>query len=255
MKTRSFPSTPALHRWVLCGLGSLALACSGAHAAVVTYAGNDPGANSTDPRPNSNLAAAQFDPAAGTLGPVNFLNFENVALGSFSSLSLGNGVTLSGTDYLGGNQTIRNSAAGTPDGLYGYNTTFGGANFVYINAGTLTFTFSQPIDAFGGYFSGVQFAGETVTFNDGTAQTLTLTNSSSSAGGVEFLGFTDAGRKISSVTINTPNPSNTLGDFIGLDDVRFSLAPVPEPSVVALLAGAGAAGLGAWLRARRARAC
>ena len=255
MTTRSFSSTRSPRWYAFCGLAAgaaLALAGTGVRASIVTYAGNDPAAGPTDPRPDSTTAAANFDPNAGTLGPVTYQSFETLPVGSFSSLNIGGGATLTGTNSGGTDQEISDATYGTYTSVYGYNTTFMGSNYVYLRGGTATFTFSTPIDAFGAFFTGVQYDGETISFNDGTPETLTLQNPGTS-GGVEFYGFTDGGKLISSITINTLNSAANVEDFIGVDDVRFSTVPVPEPSSLALLAGAGIAGGGAWRRARRGR--
>jgi hypothetical protein len=112
--------------------------------------------------------------------------------------------------------------------------------------GNLTYSFAQPVNAFGTFLTGIQLAGETVTFNDGSSQTLTIPNS---GGGVEFFGFTDTGRLISNITINAS--AGSFGDIIGMDDVRFFTAAVavPEPAGLAVLA-IGLTGLG-LLRRRR----
>jgi hypothetical protein len=81
--------------------------------------------------------------------------------------------------------------------------------------------------------SGQQLSSNTITFNDGIPRSIPIPFTSN--GGIAFVGFTDAGAAISSVSINT------LGDIIGLDDVRFGLArppAVPEPATIALVATA-----------------
>ncbi len=221
-------------------LSTLAGCAVTSQAALVVFAGNDAGANSTDPRPNSNAAAASFDVAAAGLGSVGLITFESAPLGAFSSLVVAPGVTLTGSDFSSGNQTIRNSPAGTPDALFGYNTTAGGSQFASFNGGTITFTFATAVRSFGAYFGGVQDFGSvsTITFNDGTAQTLTFTQVGT-GGGVQFLGFTDAGKSISSITIDHTN------DIVSMDDVRYGA--VPEPASIAAI-GLGVACL---LRRRR----
>jgi hypothetical protein len=235
------------------------LMTSVANANPIVFSGGDGGANSTDPRPNSNATAASFDAAAGALGITSLINFESAPIGTFHSLVVAPGVTLSGTDFTGNSsgQSIRNSPFGSPDRLFGYNTTAGGANFAFINGGFLTFTFASPIDAFGGYISGLQLDRETIKFNDGTNQTITIPNIGSGAGGVQFLGFTDLGKQITSVMLDTRTPSFPLGDFVGVDDVRFThtAAAVPGPSIGAGLPGLIFASGGLlvwWCRKRRA---
>lgn len=222
-------------------------------AAVVTYSASDAAAGPTDPRPNSNAMAATFDSAASALGTLQIITFESAPLGAFSNLTVAPGVSLSGTDKDGGLQTIRNtpgggSGPGDPVSIYGYNTTLGGANFVYVRGGTLTFTFSTGVQAFGAYISGIQFAGETITFNNGSFQSVAIPPLGVSDGGVAFVGFTDAGKSITSITINAVG-SPGGPDFISIDDVRIvpHVPPVPEPSTFAIV-GLGAIGWAAFKR-------
>lgn len=135
----------------------------------------------------------------------------------------------------------------TPDfpsdpSLDGFNTTPGGAQYIEDQAGTLTFTFASPVEFFGAYLTGLQsyYAQDTVTFSDGSTQTVDAveTGTSSSIGAVNFVGFTDFGAAISSVTI-TSNTGGAGTDYIGVDDVMYqtggSSTAAPEPASLALV--------------------
>jgi hypothetical protein len=206
------------------------LVASTTHASVNVFSGGDPGVSPPGPWPNSDNAAAAFDSATLAVETESIITFESVPVAEFSSLTVAPGVALSGVNITGGTQAILNAPAFTPSSLYGFNTTAGGSRFVYLVGGHITFTFATPIDSFGAYFTGVQLSGETITFNDGSAQSLGITDLGS---GAQFVGFTDAGKLISSVMINAGN--GEAGDNIGVDDVRY-VSAVPEPSTWLLLA-------------------
>ena len=215
-----------------------------ASAAIVTYTGEDIMATTTSSHPNSTQAAANFDTAVAGLGTGSLVTFEGATLGSFSNLTIAPGVTMNGTDYNGTNQTIRNTSnSPSIPTLDGYNTTSGGSYFVEMQAGKLTFTFANPIEAFGAYFSGVQyfFAGESVQFSDGSSETSTIpeVGTSGGIGALDFVGFTDVGKSITSITIDAGTPADPGADYIGVDDVRFLtvpavITPAPEPSSIGL---------------------
>ena len=231
-------------------LALLASACffsNAVSASPIVFSGFDIGAGANAARPNSDATALQFDAA---VGPHSLIDFESAPLGYFSSLVIAPGVTLTGGTLSppNGNQRITNTLTGTPDTLYGYNTTAGGSRFANCESGTLTFTFSTPIDAFGAYFTGVQYPfGNAIglVFNDGSSQVLPFAPADQ-PGGVQFLGFIDPGSQISSVTINTS------GDIIAVDDVRFRASLIPEAST-ALLFTSGAAVLFVGWTLRRTR--
>ena len=176
-------------------------------------------------------------------------------MGAIDNLVVAPGVTLSGLDAFGQLQTIRNTSNfPSYPSVDGSNTTAGGANFVEMPGGTLVFTFAKPTQFFGAYLTGVQsnFFADSVTFSDGTSQSFALTaaGTSSSVGEIAFLGFTDAGKSISTITMTASSPS--LYDAIGVDDVQFQtgLAAVPEPSsMVSILAGLGLIGMSVRRRA------
>ena len=238
----------------------VALSSIAASANVVTFTGQDPNAGPGNPRPNSDAAAAGFDTAAAALGTVSTINFESAPLGAFSSLTIAPGVTLTGTDYLGNQQNILGATAYPPNPpLGGSNTTAGGARYADELGGTLTFTFATPTQFFGAYLTGIQtaFFLDTFTFSDGTSETVSIPgdNTNANVGSLDFVGFTDAGKSITSVTINGSNANGA--DEFGVDDVRYQsaavVAPVPEPGSL-MLVFSGCASLGMGWRRLRARA-
>ena len=132
-------------------------------ASLVEIYGTDPGAKSTDPRPNSNGAAALFDAAAAAIGPENIITFEAAPLGPAVNLGVAPGVTLNVAQVPFAIRGIVNANPYTPangyygygpDSLYGYNTTEGGSKFLSLAGGQAVFTFSQPIEFFGAYITG-----------------------------------------------------------------------------------------------------
>ena len=124
----------------------------------------------------------------------------------------------------------------------------GGANFVEIQGGTLTFSFASPIQAFDTYSSGAQnFTTDTVKFSDGTSQVLDIleAGTSGSTGALDVVGVTDVGASIASATIFA---GNNGFDDIGVDDVRFGpVTAVPEPLTLSIF-GAGVVGAAALRR-------
>src|SRR6266478_7443476 len=216
---------------------ALALATVPAHAGLILFAGADDGAGSLATAPNSTAAAASFDTAVAGLGIENTITFESSPLGTFSSLTPALGISLTGSNVNGNNQSIVNTTSDiniTPpctNASCGYNTTPGGSKFLLLFGGTATFSFSAGTDAFGAYLTGVQNGGETISFSDGTSESVAIP-SPGFDGGTTFVGFTDADKSIASITINVNN------DIVGVDDVHYITDPVPEPASLALLGGA-----------------
>jgi hypothetical protein len=226
------------------------LLLSAAHASASSfsaYQGEDGGAGPGDPHPQSDFFEAAFAADTASLGGnVSLITFENAPVGSYTNLTIAPGVTLSGTNASGANQSILNAPDfPTAPFLDGFNTTPGGTNYAEIMGGTLTFTFASPIQSFGAYFTGIQtsFFQDVVEFSDGSPETVIVpgTGTTNSFGATDFVGITAPGVSITSITINSGNPTDGFDD-IGIDDVQFQ--PVPEPACIALISIAGIAALG-----------
>ena len=227
-----------------CGMLAATLAGAPANAAIVLYSGFDPSASSISTKPKSDAARAAFLAAITGNGETFTNTFETGPTGAFSTYDLGGGATLTGTDRNGKAQIIRASAL-CQFNACGGNTTAGGRNHVSLDGGKATFTFDDPIQAFGAYFTGAQFTGLTLTFNDGAAQSIEIPGQF----GADYVGFTDFGRGISQITFNAGR------DQMAIDDVTFQTAPagVPEPATWALMiAGFGLAGVSVRTRRRLA---
>lgn len=224
----------------------LSVSAARTSAALTTFSGEDLGVGPNTAHPVSTATAASFD--AATAGTASIITFEAAPVGTFSTLTVAPGVMLSGVNYLGSNQQVLSSPSfpANPQ-LGGFDTTAGGSNYVDALGGSLTFTFATPIQSFGAYFTGIQtaFYSDAIQFSDGTAESVVLpgTGTTTSAGALDFVGFTDPGRSITSVTVNAGPSSSTGADEIGVDDVRYQA--VPEPSGLGLTAAAaGAVALG-----------
>lgn len=227
-----------MRHWNVVCAALLVIAASSVQAQTV-YSAFDSGAGPGDPHPNSDAAAALFDAAAAGLGTINKIDFESAAVGSFVSLNAAPGVTVTGHDIFGNNLFV-NNVPNFPTGpaLDGFNTTPGGANYLELTGGMATFTFANPIQAFGAYFTGIQpgFVQDTINFDDGSSQSIDMPQLDAFGGGVTFAGFTDAGKTITSVTIFA---GSSAGDFIGIDDVRYGPVAnaVPELGSGMMLCG------------------
>jgi hypothetical protein len=202
---------------------------------VVIYQDFDPGADSTDPRPNSIAEAAAFDTAAGALGVVNLIDFETVPLGFATNRVIAPGVVAQFVGTAGGSGIID----GTGTTIQGYNTTLAGSRYLRVDPFTgnsgVRFNFADPIDAFGAYITGLGTASGNLTaqFTDGSLVVLPIAGDDD--GGVQFFGFTNAGASISSVFLRFQGAAS---DIFSVDDLRY--VTVPEPSTW-LLAGLGIA--------------
>ena len=122
---------------------------------------------------------------------------------------------------------------------------------------SITFSFATPINAFGGYFTGLEDIQGPVTLNyvtSGGSYSLEIMKPPTEwdEQGIRFFGIIDTD-SITQITLTEIIPGrSTQTDFWGLDDIRFassSVTPVPEPSTLLLL-GSGLAGLIGYGRRR-----
>ena len=218
--------------WVCAGA---MLACLAAPVQALTvFSGSDVGANA--PGANSLAAAADFDAATG---PLFIENFESFLAGISANGIAGPGYTITATGFEIRDMTTCGGA------LCGENTTLGGANFAYstsVNA-LLTFDFDTPVNAFGGFFGGLQIADNSLDFG---MNGVPLNASQPAQGGFAFVGFFDPDNTYNSVTLSIP------ADLISVDDVRFGFVQtaVPEPASWAMLV-LGMFAVGGVMRSRR----
>ena len=230
-----------LTQFALAAVAALAFQAGIAQAGIVTFSGSDDGASA--PGAGSNGAAVSFDAAASLIGPASLLTFESQTA---TNSSANQTITLNGDVSVNGPAIdIRNTPT-CAVAFCGDNTTSGGSQWLELFGQTATFSFNTPIQYFGAYFGGLQGTAvgqETITFNDGSSETVNIPELT---GGFAFVGFTDAGASISSVTISA------LGDIISVDDVRYGpgSAAVPEPTGLALI-GLGLIAVKCAIRRRR----
>src|SRR5438132_10011591 len=90
---------------------AFALVTTPAHAGLILFTGADDGAGSLATAPNSAAAAASFDTAVAGLGTENTITFESSPLGTFSSLTPALGISLTGSNVNGNDQSIVNTTS------------------------------------------------------------------------------------------------------------------------------------------------
>jgi len=193
-----------------------------ASGAIVVYEGTDPAATTAAGMVNSKAAQASF---AGAVGALDVEDFEGIGLGSYTELNLGD-LLITATNPL----EIR---AGYPQGIAVSGTQAAGS----LGSTSVVFTFSQPIHAFGSYFSDVGDFGGVLTahFSDGTQQVLSMPNTLPGDYGAMFFGLTDFGKEIVSVEVR----NTSTAEWYSFDDVQWQI--VPEPATMSLLALGGLA--------------
>ena len=204
---------------------AVALTATSAQAAINIFSGQDDGASTAGPFPNSAAAETNFLAAAAGFGPVRTETFQSFAVGSGGPFVFQGGSATLNTPFgipYGG---INNDNSGN---FYGFALP-GETKWLGFANGTATFSFSNPINSFGLYTTGVQTVfTPSLTFSFGS-DVLNLPINVN--GGASYFGFTSTD-PFSSLTI-----TNISNDAWGIGDVSFNVfaSGVPEPSTWAML--------------------
>lgn len=203
------------------------------HAAPMIFTGTDnvgPG----DARPNADTAYGDFITALGG-ATTNVVDFEGGNNGDFS---------FSGNFESTG--TFASGVVSNDTKDLGYNTTAGGDSHLRVTPGgfgdwgslSLTLNYASGINAWGGFFTGLEtgaggYSGFlTLSYTDGSTTEIAIPESPT-GGGVTFLGFLDHTALFNGITITETSDSDGGRDVWGLDDI--TTANVPEPSVLFLM--------------------
>ncbi len=256
---RSLSQEGVIMRTSLAFVGLVAFAASvslPATAATEVFSGQDDGAPSAGPFPNSAAAEAAFLAAAAAFAPVTTETFEGQAVGYYSPIPIvGGSLTFVADDFGPGLSGISDTQIDAPDeGVFGFNVTPGGKQWFgfpsFTPDGIATFTFGASINSFGFYTTGVQSdftAAIRVVQNDGNEMTFDLPINT--IGGASYFGFTDTLGFTSVSIINTSISGEA--DAWGIDDISYSAGSgvIPEPATWAMLiAGFGLVGTAARRR-------
>ena len=213
----------------------LMIAPSAFGGVINTYIGSDSPAEV--PGPNSTAAAAAFAAAVGsewiiTFGPPLVATNNPIS----QTIPLYPSVSVTGSPI-----DIANTTVCDPDLCGGPLPSE--TQWLNVYGGTTTFNFTTPINFFDAYMGGIQgtqVGQETITFNDGSSETVNIPETN---GGWAFVGFTDTA-SFSSVTFNF------LDDIVSLNDISFPSSPTatPEPASAVLLGSVVLFGLVARMR-------
>jgi hypothetical protein len=218
---------------------------SDASATPITFSGSDPGVGPGGARPSSDAARDAYISAAALLGVPNLITLEGLPVGDFAALALNAEVTASLFGTASESDAGITAAAG--DAILGYNTTSGGSQFLRIvptfDIGTagVDLAFANPINAFGGYFTGLGTAAGSLFLTYVSGPVVEVAISGAPGGGVQFFGFTDSAASISGIRLELRGVVGGSRDIFSVDDIRYTelaAAPVPEPATMGLL-GAG----------------
>lgn len=162
--------------------------------------------------------------ASGALTSASLIDFNNSAVGSFTSRDFG-GMTVSSS---------------TANGLM-IDTTWGGSYASsgryltnYTNPGTLTFSFAAGVSAFGFNWGAADYAWTMQVFDLQNVLLATLNIAAQSGTYAGFIGANGNGSTIGSIKLNSVGGQ----DYVLIDNVRLAAANVPEPASLAL-AGLG----------------